>query len=304
MLALVPWILANPGSTLPELAERFEIDERELEHDLGLLPMCGLPPYTADRLIDVWVEEDGAVSIRLAEYFERPLRLTPTEGLALLAAGRALLAVPGSDSDGPLATALEKLERALGATGGVAVDVGRADHLDALRGATDAGQQVEIDYYSFARDDMTTRVVDPRRVFNATGAWYLAGYCFQAEADRVFRVDRVRAVRLTENLVEAHPSTPGADDEGDLVYRAGPDDLRVRLLLAPEAAWVADSLPVELRKDRAGRRVEVVLAVSGDAFLERLLLGLGPSATVLDPPEVSALLAAAARRMLTRYEAS
>ena len=76
--------------------ERFEVSEGELERDLELLPLCGLPPYTADRLIDVWVV-DGGVEIRLAEYFERPLRLTPAEGLALLAAGRALLSVPGSD---------------------------------------------------------------------------------------------------------------------------------------------------------------------------------------------------------------
>ena len=83
VLALVPWILAHPGVTLHELAARFEVSERELERDLELLPMCGLPPYTADRLIDVAVI-DGGVEIRLAEYFERPLRLTPAEGLALL----------------------------------------------------------------------------------------------------------------------------------------------------------------------------------------------------------------------------
>jgi proteasome accessory factor C len=93
VLALVPWILSHPRVTLTELAARFEVSERELERDLELLPMCGLPPYTADRLIDVSVI-DGEVEIRLAEYFERPLRLTPAEGLALLAAGGALLAVP------------------------------------------------------------------------------------------------------------------------------------------------------------------------------------------------------------------
>src|SRR5438034_4193722 len=128
VLALVPWILAHPGVTITELATRFEVSERELERDLELLPMCGLPPYTADRLIDVWVV-DGAVEIRLAEYFERPLRLTPAEGLALLAAGRALLSVPGSDESGPLATALDKLDGALDARGGLAVEVGGSDHL-------------------------------------------------------------------------------------------------------------------------------------------------------------------------------
>jgi proteasome accessory factor C len=302
MLALVPWILAHPGSTLPELAERFEIDEEELEQDLALLPMCGLPPYTADRLIDVWVGDDGAVSIRLAEYFERPLQLTPAEGLALLAAGRALLAVPGSDPAGPLATALGKLEGALGATGGVAVHVGVADHLAELRSATTAGEQLELEYYSFARDEMTTRVVDPARVFNAFGAWYLAGHCYRAGADRVFRVDRVRSTRRTGRPVEPHDR--GSDDEAELVYRAGPDDLRVRLRLEPEAAWVADSLPTEARKERARGRVEVVLPVSGDAFLERLLLGLGPAATILGPPEATAIVTAAARRVLDRYSKS
>ena len=32
------------------------VEARELEEDLELLPMCGLPPYTADRLIDPLVE--------------------------------------------------------------------------------------------------------------------------------------------------------------------------------------------------------------------------------------------------------
>jgi hypothetical protein len=48
----------------------------------------------------------------------------------------------------------------------------------------------------------------------------------------------------------------------------------------------------------------VVLAVSGDAFLERLLLSLGSSATVLGPPEASDLVSAAAQRVLARYSAS
>ncbi len=149
VLALVPWILTHPGVTLAELAARFEVSERELERDLELLPMCGLPPYTADRLIDVSVI-DGEVEIRLAEYFERPLRLTPAEGLALLAAGRALLAVPGSDDDGPLATALTKLDDALGAPGSLAVDVGASDQLQRLQDAEAGDERVEIDYYSFA----------------------------------------------------------------------------------------------------------------------------------------------------------
>lgn len=302
MLALVPWILAHPGVTIPELAARFEIDAQQIERDLELLPMCGLPPYTADRLIDVWVADDGAVTLRLAEYFERPLRLTPAEGIGLVAAGRALLAVPGADPHGPLATALEKLEDALGARGGVAVDVGDTGELERVQQAVDAREQLEIDYYSFARDEMTTRVVDPIRVFHAFGEWYLAAHCHRAEGDRLFRVDRIRAVRPTGETVAEDRGSTADDDLVDVVYRPDPEDLRVTLRLEPDAAWVAEELPVESVTPRARGRIEVVLPVSAVGFLERLLLGLGPDARVVGPAQARAVAAAAAARVLARYE--
>jgi proteasome accessory factor C len=298
VLAIVPYVLAHPGVTLGELAERFEVSEAELDRDLSLLPLCGLPPYTADRLIDVWVV-DGAVEIRLAEYFGRPLRLTPAEGLALLAAGRALLSVPGSDAEGPLATALDKLEDALGTRGALAIDVGGSDHVEELREAAAAHEQVEIEYYSFARDEMTTRTVDPWRVFHAFGSWYLAAWCHSAVAERLFRVDRVRAVHPTGHRFEP----PAGLDEAtaDSVYRPGPDDLRVTLRLAPAATWVVESYPHEGAERAPDGSWRVVLAVSESAWLERLLLALGPDATVEAPTAARDIAANAAERLLARY---
>jgi proteasome accessory factor C len=299
VLALVPWILTHPGVTMAELAIRFEVSQRELERDLELLPMCGLPPYTADRLIDVSVI-DGEVEIRLAEYFERPLRLTPAEGLALLAAGRALLAVPGSDTDGPLATALAKLDGALGARGRLAIDVGASGQLERLQTAAGDDERVEIDYYSFARDEMTTRVIDPWRVFHAFGTWYVDAWCHRATGERLFRVDRVRAVRATGEHFD--PPARGGDLDGrDLVYHPSPDDPRVTLKLAPSAEWVVESHPHESVRRRRGGEVDVVLAVSESAWLERLLLTLGPDATVVAPPELVRTGADAAARIRARY---
>jgi proteasome accessory factor C len=307
VLAIVPYVLAHPGITITELAERFRVDRREIERDLELLPMCGLPPYTADRLIDVWVMDDGSVEIRLAEYFERPLRLTPAEGVALVAAARALLAVPGADAAGPLASALAKLEEVVGASGRLQVDVGAATYLDVLRAAVDNREQLELDYFSYSRDEMTTRRVDPERVFHALGAWYLAAYCHRAEDERLFRVDRIRAVRRTGEHFEPRPAAAAGrenDELGALVYHPGPDDERVTLRLEPEVAWVLDSLPIEDRRTERGGRERVVLPVSGEAFLERLLLRLGPAAEVVDPPSARDLRAAAAARILNRYRVS
>jgi proteasome accessory factor C len=301
VLALVPWILAHPGVTVAELAERFEVSEAELERDLELLPMCGLPPYTADRLIDVSII-DGEVEIRLAEYFERPLRLTPAEGVALLAAGRALLGVPGSDAGGPLATALDRLEDALGARGGLAVDVGGSDHVEVLQDAAADHEQVEIDYYSFARDEMTTRRIDPWRVFHAFGAWYVAAWCHSAKAERLFRVDRIRGLRRTDGRFD--PATRPADGGPGLVYSPSDDDPRVTLWLGPDAAWVVESHPTESVAPLAGGAHRVVMAISEPAWLERLLLTLGPGARVEGPEAFTGLAAGAAARLRARYGAS
>ncbi len=50
-----------------------------------------------------------------------------------------------------------------------------------------------------------------------------------------------------------------------------------------------------------GDRVEVELFVGGEAWLERLLLRLGPDARVVGPPEYRSLAAEAAARILRLY---
>ena len=82
-------------------------------------------PSHPDQLVEV-VIEDGRVWIHYAEYFERPLRLTPDQALALVTAGSGLLAVPGADPDGPLARGLAKLAETLGVTPGADIDIDRS----------------------------------------------------------------------------------------------------------------------------------------------------------------------------------
>jgi proteasome accessory factor C len=224
------------------------------------------------------------------------LRLTPAEGLALLAAGRALLAVPGSDPDGPLATALSKLEDALDLPG-LVVDVGEPTQLEAIRDAVAAQRRIEIEYWSAGRDELTTRRIDPEVVFFATGEWYVGAYCHRARDERMFRVDRIRSVTATAESFE-----PGATafETGD-VYTPRAADTRVTLDLAPSAAWVAEAYPTEALTERPDGSLEIVLAVSERAWLERLLLRLGPEARVVAPEDYRSAAADAAQRVLSRY---
>ena len=295
ILAIVPWIVAHPGAAKHEIATRFGMTYEQLDDDLALVLMIGVPPYSPGDYLDV-VDDGEYVTIRLADQFSRPLRLTPAEGLALLAAGRALLAVPGSDPEGPLATALAKLERALDLPE-VGVEVGEPTHLEAVRQAAARGERLEIDYWSAGRDELTTRQIDPAVAFFAMGEWYLSAYCHRAGEERMFRVDRIRALRATGEHFEAS----SGDEEIAEVFHPHDDDPRVTLELAPSAAWVAEAYPAESTTTRANGTIEVVLAVSEPAWLERLLVRLGPEARVIGPPDARRAGAEAARRVLARY---
>ncbi|MHB8505721.1 MAG: WYL domain-containing protein, partial [Acidimicrobiales bacterium] len=190
LLTIVPWIASRDGPSVAEVCARFGVAEDELLADLDLLFLCGVYPFTPDSLIEVDVA-GGRVWIRFADYFRRPLRLTPPEGLALLSAASALLAVPGADPDGALARAVAKLRAVLGVAEKGAVDVELAPVDEAVLGTLLASERrhrkVEIEYYSFGRDRTTPRVVHPRRVFNAVGVWYVTGWCELADGERLFR---------------------------------------------------------------------------------------------------------------------
>jgi proteasome accessory factor C len=299
LLAIVPWVAAHDGPEVAEVCRRFGVEEEELLADLQLLFLCGVYPFTPDVLIDVDVA-DGRVWIRMADYFRRPLRLSPQEGLALVSAGSALLSVPGADPDGALATALAKLETVLGVGVDEGVDVAlgsvRPSVLEAVRRGVDSGRKLELDYYSFGRDEHATRVVQPWRVFNAAGQWYLSAWCERAEGERLFRVDRMSTAQLLDERFERPESAPAGPPP---VFSPAPDDPVVVLDLDPPAHWIADQYPNEGVQVLPGPVLRVTLRSGQRAWLERLLLRAGPAARMVQGD--TSVLPVAAARLRSRY---
>lgn len=316
LLAIVPWVQAQEGPTVAQVCQRFGLNERDLLADLNLLFMCGVYPFTPDALIEVDIE-DGRVWVRYADWFRRPLRLSAPEGLALLAAARAMSGLAGPEEtagggqalpssslgpDGgrpsPLARAAAKLESVLGTDGPAALDVelGQASPqvMAVLQAALAEGRKVRLGYYSFGRDEASERVVQPWRLFSSEGNWYLLAWCESVGGRRLFRVDRAQAAVALEERFE--PPT----EIGDVpLYQARPDDPVVVIDLPPEARWVAERYPHEGVTELANGYLRAHLRASSKAWLERLLLRAGPRATVVSGAD--GVAAAAATRVLATY---
>jgi proteasome accessory factor C len=302
ILAMVPWIVAHDGPSVAETCERFGCTPPELMRDIQLLYMCGLYPYTPDLLIEASVV-DGRVYIEYAEYFSRPLRLTPGEGLGLVAAASALLAAPGTDTKGPLARGLAKLAGVLGGDdhsldGAVEVELGATDPavLVLLRAAAAERRQVTMRYYSFGRDDVDERIIEPASVFRSIGEWYVHAWCHRAHDERTFRVDRIERAELLESTATGPAVAPSTD-----LFVRKPETGTVVLDLRPSSRWVAEQYPVEERVERPDGVLRVRLAIAEWAWLDRLVLRLGADATVVDAPPSWPGGGAAAARVLARY---
>jgi proteasome accessory factor C len=298
LLAVVGWLAQVGEAPIADVARRFSMDEGELIRELELAACCGVPPYTPDTLMEIEVSETS-VRAFLPSEFARPRRLTPAEGFAVAASARLIMAVPGPD-DAALRRALAKLEAALGSREAIGMDVDAPSSLAAVRVACDAGQFVEIDYHSASRDELTTRVVEPVQVITTDGHWYLDAFCRRAGDMRRFRVDRIGAVRVTEDTGERPARSPRAAEDA---FLPGPGAVEVQLHLGKGAQWVPESVPVRgMGRAPDGTVTDVILDVAGMAWFERLLLQLGPDASVIRPAELTDLGARAARKVLRLYQ--
>jgi proteasome accessory factor C len=305
LLAAVPYIIRHPGVRVSEVAALFGMAERDLLQDLNLLFMSGLPPYGPGELIDVETDDEGRVWISMADYFARPLRLTTSEALSLYLRGKALLGTPGLHETGALASALDKIEASLGPEAlsrliervDTASGAGLERRLDLLRNAAAGHTTVRMEYFSAARDALTTRDVDPEHVFAAGGHWYVVAWDHDSDEERMFRADRIRTVEDTGGRFEPR-GLAGADRP---LYTRSDRDVPVRLRLEPPARWVGEYFVVEDVREVGGGALEVTLPVKDLAWVTKLVLRLGGAAQVLGPPELEDAVREMAARTLAPY---
>jgi proteasome accessory factor C len=299
MLVVVPYLVKHPGTPLADAARLFDADERVLRRDLELLQMAGLPPYLPGDLIEVDIDADDSVWIRMADHFARPLRITRQEAMAVRLRAAELLATPGVPEAPDLASAVAKLDEALGASALVAVGAGDPPRLlDAVRSASADHQRIKIAYVD-AGGERSERVVDPESVFADTGHWYVTAWDTGADGERLLRVDRILEL---EPSGETFPPR-GLQGAGRPLYSPGPHDVPVRLRLDPDARWVSEYYATSEVVELGDGVVEATLPAGDLEQIARLLLRLGPGAEVLEPPGLADRVRALARQALARYEA-
>lgn len=194
LFGLAQYLKSQSGRRLDEIARRFGVSERTVFRDLASLDEQGIP-----------LEHLDGGRYRILETRHRPPALDSTD-LALLRV--ALPDEAGAQSNplgGRLARLIEKVESALrgrpdapsaSAAEDLVVDALRADRLrQELEHQIEIRRPVAILYRSLSGGTEAERIVDPWQLFERAGAWYLVGRCHLHDEPRLFRLDRIQAVR-------------------------------------------------------------------------------------------------------------
>lgn len=288
------------GVTLQELVNStppdFPKNPRTIRRDLEALESAGFPLVTE--------QSNGQTRWKLMEGFRDipALGFSATELMALIFSRNLLKPLEGTEIQASLASALNKAATALPPEGHEYVramekvfSVGLGPHksyqqhkttIDYITQAIDKARTAQIRYYSASRNTTTRREVDPYRLWYASGGLYLIAHCHLRKDVRMFAVERIRSITLTDNPYQLPLGFNVAEYVQDAFMVMRGRRIEVELLFSkPTAAWVRDkswhpSQETFLLKDG---RLKMTLKVADTTELLGWIMSFGSQVRVMGP---------------------
>lgn len=298
------------GISAVALADQVGVSKRTIYRDLEAMDIdAGLP---------IW-NDHGKFGLD-ADAFLPPLALTLHEAMAFYLAAR-LLTKATDELDTEIIGAFVKLAQVLPtvlaeqlhATADAFADTPRDDAFTrVLRGLTQALAErriVEMDYeagvYDASRPIRRVRLhpyaIEPSA---QTRALYVIGFDEERQDRRTFKVERIQSVSLTPDTFPAHGETVAREmrDAWDVISDDTPVEIVIRFdpsvsQRVHETRWHPSQVE-ELEDDGT---LLWQARVSGVLEIRAWILGWGPAAQVLAPPELRAWVAEQHAAAAARY---
>ncbi len=202
------YLLLNRGTvTAGELAEQFEVSVRTIYRDVEQLSMAGIPVYARKG-------KNGGIS--LTERFVLDKMVISEEEQRRILAALASLRETGASQEEDILHKLGTFFKA-DVPDWVAIDFsdwsGRRQELfEQIREAILERKVMEFDYYG-QYGEMARRTVEPVQLLFKEYTWYVRAYCRKRQALRLFKVLRMKRVKLLEETYEADARTWAGETE-------------------------------------------------------------------------------------------
>ena len=289
---LIPYILENPGVSIVKLAKQFSVTEKQIESDLQLVFMCGLPGYTPYELIDL-IFEDGVVSIIDPQVLDKPRRFTKSE-LVVIALGLQLLSEL-STFDTARLSKIKSLSNKITQLGGsnsviFAPSSSKSPFVELISKAIANKKSLNMQYQSLVKDEVSIRTIFPHNLYFMNGNLYLSAMDLVAKADRVFKVELIKTCEV------------GNDISSEVVNE---NNSTLEVVLDVQKTYKNfiernSSIITAIEEQKNSFRVH--LKLSNLEWLKRSILSNSPGIKVISPSLLAQEVAALATSLLASYQ--
>ncbi len=280
------------GLTVNELIEQLlpECSERTVYRDLRDLMSAGFPIETdgsryfvrGSHLASEPLQSSQVLALLLAEDFFSPLRSSPiyNELSELRHSLRARLTPVGRKW-------LDTVRATMMATQHVPTLSLSADGLEEIQEALITDQLLRIEYAA-PEKPVQPRIVEPHLLWCRRDSPYLVAYCHQAEAFRLFALQRIRSARRLEETFERRDDFDPEEyvARGFGAYHGEPHDIVIRFSsevahLAHERTWHPSQ---RITKHDGG--VDLEMTAEGLPEIAAWIASFGGKVQAIEPPEL------------------
>lgn len=279
LIEMLPWMVANNGASLSDVATQFEITDKYALELIGQLVVTG-PSQDGGGLVDIDFEDAESIYVSDAKSLDRPIKFTSLQAATLLGGLHYLEQFPSlasSEIVAGLTTKIQSMLPSLESPISVIATLGSSAVYEVLASSIADKRAVQISYGALSKEDVSERFVDPVQLYVRDDFTYLQAWCRRSQAWRNFRLDRIMAATASEEplqvpveIVETQESREYlAVIELDKAYYGQLD--QVDIITFKEYMWHA---------------VEVALKVYSRDWLISTILASGGRMRAIGPPDL------------------
>lgn len=296
LIGILSVLLQEEKVTAPELAEKFEVSRRTINRDIEDLCKAGIPISTAQGA-------GGGICIMDGYRMDRTL-LTSKDMQVILAGLRSLDSVSGSRYYGQL---MEKIKAGssdfVSGRDSMLIDLSSwykdslAPKIELIQTAIEQRHLISFRYYAPKGD--SDREIEPYFLIFKWTSWYVWGWCREKEDFRLFKLNRMDALRICNTAYEVREA-PLPDLSSEKIF---PGEVKVKAIFQPKMRW---RLVEEFGPDCFEEQPDGTLLFCGDYSDEESLiewmLTFRDQVKVLEPENVRRELIKIAERVTEVYK--
>ena len=293
LIEIITLLLNRQTITARELAERFSVSTRTIYRDIDVLSSAGVPIYTDKG-------KGGGISL-LEEFTLNKTLLSKNESESLMLALKAMGATNYPEAD----VLLEKISSIFKNNNvqdwievyfeGWSSNVNENDRFTKIRDAIISSSVINFDYIN-GKGIKTNRNADPVKLIFDTYAWYLIAYCHNRSEHRMFRISRIKNLKLTDEHFVKRDIT-----EKEKQYTHAPlTELKLR---CDEKALTSlyDTFDERFISKNNDGSFDLTVKIPDEEWLYGYILSFGSHAEVIEPKHIREAIKSLAKKVFEKH---